>query len=142
MARRWLPKSPAAPATKSWWRLVAWLEGPPRRNQALLAKACDLSQQVISNYKRRGSRPDPASETAILLEIATQGFVSADGWLTDEEAKLRAAKRERAATSTRKLSTSEPEAKQIACSSSRHAGEGPQASAEVPRDAQRRSGDR
>jgi hypothetical protein len=132
MVHRLVPKNPAEPETKSWSRLVAWLDGPPRRNQALLAKACGVSQQLISDYKRRGSRPRPASESAVLLEIATQGFVPADGWLTDEEANLRAAQRERVATFARTLSTSGPEAKPIACNSSWHAGARSQACSELP----------
>src|SRR4051812_24891108 len=96
--RRRVRKLPAHPLTASAANLITWLEMPPKRRQAELASACSVSQQTISDYKRCAARPDPGSELALLLEIATGGFVRAAGWLTTEEVRLRNENQTRAAT--------------------------------------------
>jgi transcriptional regulator with XRE-family HTH domain len=96
-SRRLAVKSPAEPLTDSATKLSTWLEIPPGRLQADLAAACGVSQQTISDYKRRAARPDPGSELAALIEIATGGLVRAAGWLTAEEVRLRRQKHKRAA---------------------------------------------
>lgn len=97
-SRRLAVKSPAEPLTASATNLSTWLEIPPGRLQADLAAACGVSQQTISDYKRRAARPDPGSELAALIEIATGGFVLAAGWLTLEEVRLRDENQTRAAS--------------------------------------------
>jgi transcriptional regulator with XRE-family HTH domain len=97
-SRRLAVKSPAEPLTDSATKLSTWLEIPPGRLQADLAAACGVSQQTISDYKRRAARPDPGSELAALIEIATGGFVLAAGWLTAVEVRLRRESRKRAAS--------------------------------------------
>jgi len=82
-ARRSPP--PLEPPTLSQAALLAWLRGPPRRSQILLAVACRVSQQLISAYATRSLRPEPDSEAARLLEIATGGRVTPPGWLTPDE---------------------------------------------------------
>ena len=89
---------PAHPPTASAANLTTWLDMPPKRRQAELASACSVSQQTISDYKRRAARPDPGSELALLIEVATGGFVQASGWLTTEELRMRNENRTRAAT--------------------------------------------
>ncbi|MEP7126839.1 MAG: hypothetical protein ABJE95_38265 [Byssovorax sp.] len=96
--RRRVHKLSAHPLTASTANLTKWLEMPPKRRQAELASACSVSQQTISDYKRRSARPDPGSELALLIEIATGGFVLAAGWLTVEEVRLRDENQSRAAT--------------------------------------------
>ena len=98
MVRRRVQKLPAHPLTASAANLTTWLEMPPKRRQAELASACSVSQQTISDYKRCSARPDPGSELALLIEIATGGFVLAAGWLTVEEVGLRDENQTRAAT--------------------------------------------
>lgn len=96
--RRRVHKFPAHPLTASAANLTTWLEMPPKRRQAELASACSVSQQTISDYKRRAARPDPGSELAALIEIATGGFVLAAGWITTDELQLRRENQKRAAT--------------------------------------------
>lgn len=79
------PSQHIEPVTPSQAALLAWLRGPPRRSQVLLAAACRVSQQLISAYANRRLRPDPGSEAARLLEIATAGRVTPSGWLTPDE---------------------------------------------------------
>jgi transcriptional regulator with XRE-family HTH domain len=109
-SRRLAVKSPAEPLTDSATKLSTWLEIPPRRLQADLAAACGVSQQTISDYKRRAARPDPGSEPAGLIEIATSGFVSATGWLTRREARDRQRNQTRAADFARGASPATEEA--------------------------------
>jgi len=90
-------KRPSEPETESSAKLNIWLEWPPGHRQAELADACSLSQQSISNYKTRSSRPDPGSLAAELIAIATGGYVSAAGWLTEAETRRRRQHRARAA---------------------------------------------
>jgi hypothetical protein len=99
--RRKVHKLPAHPLTASAANLTIWLDMPPKRRQAELAGACSVSQQTISDYKRCAARPDPGSELALLIEIATGGFVLASGWLTTEELRLRTENQTRAATFAR-----------------------------------------
>jgi transcriptional regulator with XRE-family HTH domain len=99
--------------TDSATKLSTWLEIPPRRLQAELAAACGVSQQTISDYKRRAARPDPGSEPAGLIEIATSGFVRATGWLTPREAQRREQNQTRAADFARGASPAPEEAVQI-----------------------------
>lgn len=99
--RRRVHKLPAHPLTASAVRLTTWLELPPKRRQAELANACSVSQQTISDYKRCSARPDPGSELASLIEIATGGFVLAAGWLTTDEVQRRRENQERAANFAR-----------------------------------------
>jgi hypothetical protein len=96
-SRRLAVKSPAEPLTDSATKLSTWLEIPPGRLQADLAAACGVSQQTISDYKRRAARPDPGSELAALIEIATGGLVRAAGWLTTREVRHRLQNQTRAA---------------------------------------------
>jgi hypothetical protein len=112
-SRRLAVKSPAEPLTDSATKLSTWLEIPPRRLQADLAAACGVSQQTISDYKRRAARPDPGSEPAGLIEIATSGFVRATGWLTPREAQRREQNQTRAADFARGASPAPEEAVQI-----------------------------
>lgn len=90
-------RPPPEPATPAQAALRAWLNGPPRRSQALLAAACRVSQQLISAYANGHLRPEAGSEAARLLEIATAGRVAASGWLTPEELAQRDAHNMRAA---------------------------------------------
>jgi transcriptional regulator with XRE-family HTH domain len=126
-SRRLAVKSPAEPLTDSATKLIAWLEVPPKRRQGELATACGVSQQTISDYKRRAARPDPGSELAALIEIATGGLVLAAGWLTTEEVRLRRVSRKRAARFA-KLDPHRgtPEASQIRRTSSKRAGASPE----------------
>lgn len=96
--RRRVHQLPAHPLTASAANLTTWLDMPPKRRQAELASACSVSQQTISDYKRRAARPDPGSELALLIEVATGGFVRAAGWLTTEELRLRRKNQKRAAS--------------------------------------------
>ena len=96
--RRRVHQLPAHPLTASAANLTSWLDMPPKRRQAELASACSVSQQTISDYKRRAARPDPGSELALLIEVATGGFVRAAGWLTTEELRLRRKNQKRAAS--------------------------------------------
>lgn len=107
--RQRVHKLPAQPLTDSAVKLSIWLEMPPRRRQAALADACSVSQQTISEYKRRAARPDPGSELAFLIEVATGGFVLAAGWITTEEVRLRRQNQKRAARFA-KLEASPPTA--------------------------------
>lgn len=127
-SRRLAVKSPAEPLTDSATKLSTWLEIPPGRLQADLAAACGVSQQTISDYKRRAARPDPGSELAALIEIATGGFVLAAGWLTAVEVRLRRESRKRAA-SFAKLDPHQgpPQASRIRRTSRRRAGAPPEA---------------
>lgn len=45
-------------------------------SQDQLAKACDLTQAAISQYRTGAKRP--SAETAIRIELATKGEVKAD----------------------------------------------------------------
>ena len=76
---------PTEPSTQSYAELVAWLHGPPRRSQGLLAVACRVSQATLSQYTSRRARPHADSEVAVLLQLATGGRVRALGWLTADE---------------------------------------------------------
>jgi hypothetical protein len=95
--------SPPEPETESQRELAAWLQGPPRRSQVLLALACNLSQPTLSQYVARRARPSPDSEAAILLELATGGRVSRLGWLTPEEHEDRRQRRINAARFARAI---------------------------------------
>ena len=94
---------PTEPATKSYAELVAWLHGPPRRSQAVLAAVCSVSQTALSLYASRRARPNPDSEVACLLELATGGRVACMGWLTPDELAERRRRRTRAATFARAI---------------------------------------
>ena len=96
--RRRVHQLPAHPLTASAANLTTWLDMPPKRRQAELASACSVSQQTISDYKRRAARPDPGCELAMLIEVATCGFVRAAGWLTAEEVRIRDENQTRAAS--------------------------------------------
>src|SRR5262249_26048245 len=94
---------PSEPATRSYAELVAWLHGPPRRSQAPLAEACHTSQTALSLYASRRARPNPDSEVASLLELATGGRVTCLGWLTPDEVAERRRRRVRAARFARAI---------------------------------------
>jgi hypothetical protein len=96
---------PTEPSTQSYAELVAWLHGPPRRSQGLLAVACRVSQATLSQYTSRRARPHADSEVALLLQIATGGRVTALGWLTDEERVERLRFRTRARKFARAIAT-------------------------------------
>ena len=98
MRRHYRIKLPSEPETESSVRLNVWLGQVAGGRQAELAIACGASQQTISNYKRRFSRPPHGSEVAELIEIATRGFVTVHGWLTADDARQRLENRARAAT--------------------------------------------
>lgn len=86
MGRQRCTSSPRPePATPSQAALLAWLRGPPRRSQLLLAVVCRVSQQLISAYANRRLRPEPGGEAARLLEIATGRRVTVAGWLIPQE---------------------------------------------------------
>jgi len=102
-ARSDLP--PTEPSTESYAELVAWLHGPPRRSQALLAIACRVSQATLSQYTSRRARPNPDSEVALLLQLATGGQVTSLGWLTSDERAERRRRRAHAANFARAIAT-------------------------------------
>ncbi len=95
----------AEPATPSQAALAAWLRGPPRRSQMLLAVVCQVSQPLVSAYATRRLRPDPESEAARLLEIATAGLVARAGWLTPDEQSERDARSEQAEVFARRVAS-------------------------------------
>ena len=105
MGRPRRPSPPREPATPSQAALRDWLRGPPRRSQMLLAVVCRVSQPLISAYASRRLRPDPDSEAARLLEIATAGRVTPAGWLTPAELPEREARREQAAAFARAIAS-------------------------------------
>lgn len=105
MGRSRRSSPPREPATPSQAALRAWLRGPPRRPQILLAVACRVSQPLISGYARRVFRPGPDSEVAKLLEIATGGLVTPSGWLTPAELAERDARRTEAAAFARAIAS-------------------------------------
>ena len=106
LARSDLP--PTEPSTQSPAELVAWLRGPPRRSQALLAIACRVSQATLSQYTSRRARPNPDSEVALLLQLATGGQVTSLGWLTSDERAERRRRRAHAANFARAIATGRP----------------------------------
>jgi len=93
------------PFTESLAELVAWLRGPPARSQALLAIACGVSQPLLSHYLSRRLRPNPDSEVAVLLQLATGGQVTALGWLTSDEREERRRRRADASAFARAIAT-------------------------------------
>jgi hypothetical protein len=96
---------PPEPSTESYAELVAWLRGPPRRSQALLAIACHISQPTLSQYIGRRARPNPDREVALLLQLATGGKVTPLGWMTAAERAERRRRRAHATHFARAIAT-------------------------------------
>lgn len=91
------PKPPAEPDTESRRALLRWMGGLPASRLEFLARASGVVEQTLWAFVERQARPDPDSEAARLVAIATQGAVPSFGWWTDEEQEARHGARARAA---------------------------------------------
>ena len=82
------PKRPAEPDTESRRALLHWLGALPASRLAFLARASGVVEQTLWAFVERQARPEPDSEAARLLAIATRGAVPSFGWWTDDELAL------------------------------------------------------
>jgi hypothetical protein len=90
------PKSPMEPETESRCALVEWLGAAPGTNIAFLADACGVGEETVVAFVERRARPEPESQLANLIAIATAGAVPSFGWSTEDEFEVSSAARERA----------------------------------------------
>jgi hypothetical protein len=91
------PKPPVEPDTASRRALLHWLGSLPAPRLAFLARASGIVEQTLWAFVERLARPEPDSEAARLLAIATRGAVPSFGWRTDEELEACRGARARAA---------------------------------------------
>ena len=102
------PKPPVEPDTESHRALLYWLGSLPASRLAFLARASGLDEQTLWAFVERQARPDPDSEAARLLAIATRGAVPSFGWWTDDELEACRAARARASQMAEALAASPP----------------------------------
>ena len=95
--RSYGPKHPVEPDTESRRALRHWLGSLPASRLAFLARASGVVEQTLLAFVERQARPEPDSEAARLLAIATRGAVPSFGWWTDEELEACRGARARAA---------------------------------------------
>jgi hypothetical protein len=99
------PKPPVEPDTESRRALLRWLGGLPASRLAFLSRASGVVEQTLLAFVERHARPDPDSEAARLVAIATKGDVPSFGWWTEEEQEARHGARARAARMAAALDT-------------------------------------
>ena len=91
------PKPPTEPETESRRALLHWLGVLPASRLAFLSRASGVVEPTLLAFVERQARPDPDSEVARLLAIATRGAVPSFGWWTDDELEALRGARARAA---------------------------------------------
>ena len=91
------PKPPTEPETESHRALLHWLGVLPASRLAFLARASGVGEPTLWAFVDRQARPEPDSEVARLLAIATRGAVPSFGWWTDDELEASRGARARAA---------------------------------------------